>query len=97
MAEQPTGTCDIGVIGMAVMGQNLALNIESKGFTVAVFNRTTSRTEAFVKERAQGKNVVGALTLEDFVGALKRPRKAMLMVQAGAGTDAVIDALVAAA
>ncbi len=93
MAGQHTGTCDIGVIGMAVMGQNLALNIESKGFTVAVFNRTTSRTEAFVRERGQGKNVVGALTLEEFVDALKPPRKAMLMVQAGAGTDAVIDAL----
>jgi 6-phosphogluconate dehydrogenase len=93
MAGQHTGSCDIGVIGMAVMGQNLALNIESKGFTVAVFNRTTTRTEAFVKERAQGKNVVGALTIEDFVDALKPPRKAIILVQAGAAVDAVIDQL----
>ena len=93
MAKQQEETCDIGVIGMAVMGQNLALNMESKGFTVAVYNRTVARTQEFIKQRGQGKKVFGAESLEDFVRALKRPRRAMLMVQAGAPVDAVIDSL----
>ena len=82
---------EFGVVGMAVMGQNLALNAESKGFSVAVFNRTTSRMEAFVADRCQGKNVVGGTTPEAFVQALARPRKVMLMVKAGAPVDGMIE------
>ncbi|HET7558699.1 MAG TPA: NADP-dependent phosphogluconate dehydrogenase [Limnochordia bacterium] len=85
---------DIGVIGMAVMGQNLALNMESKGFTVSVFNRTTERTREFKAQRGQGKNVVATETLSDFVASLQRPRKAVILVKAGAAVDAVIDELV---
>ncbi len=80
-------TCDFGIIGMAVMGQNLALNVESKGFSVAVYNRTAARTEEFVSQRAQGKRIVGTYSIPDFVAALSRPRKMMLMVQAGQPVD----------
>jgi len=86
-------TQDFGLIGLAVMGQNLALNVESKGFSVAVYNRTTARTQEFMAERAQGKNFVGAETIEDFVAALSRPRKIMLMVKAGQPVDDFIDLL----
>ena len=86
--------CDIGLIGLAVMGENLVLNMESKGFRVAVFNRTTAVTEKFAEERAKGKNIVATRTLEEFVQALSRPRKAMIMVKAGAPVDAVIGQLV---
>src|SRR5438094_7003100 len=85
--------CDIGLIGLAVMGENLALNVESKGFTVAVFNRTTEVTEKFEAGRAKGKNIQATRTMEEFVGALKKPRKAMIMVKAGAPVDAVINQL----
>ena len=88
-----TNQCDIGIIGLAVMGENLALNMESKGFSVAVFNRTTEVTEKFASGRAKGKNIQPTRTIEDFVGALKRPRKAMIMVKAGAPVDAVIGQL----
>ncbi len=87
-------TCDIGLIGLAVMGENLVLNMESRGFHVAVFNRTTSVVEAFEAGRGKGKNFVFAKTLKDFVAALKRPRRAQIMVKAGAPVDAVIDQLV---
>jgi len=86
--------CDIGLIGLAVMGENLVLNMESKGFTVAVFNRTVDVTEKFAAGKAKGKNIVPARTMEEFVGALKRPRKAMIMVKAGGPVDAVINQLV---
>jgi len=86
--------CDIGLIGLAVMGENLVLNMESKGFTVAVFNRTTEVTEKFAAGRAKGKNIQPAGTLEEFVQSLSRPRKAMIMVKAGAPVDAVINQLV---
>jgi len=85
--------CDIGLIGLAVMGENLALNMESKGFSVAVFNRTTEVTEKFASGRGKGKNVQPTRTMEEFIGALKRPRKAMIMVKAGAPVDAVIGQL----
>jgi hypothetical protein len=81
---------DFGLIGLAVMGENLVLNMESRGFHVAVFNRTTSVVEAFEKARGKGKNFVFAKTLQEFVGALKRPRKAQIMVKAGAPVDAVL-------
>jgi 6-phosphogluconate dehydrogenase len=84
---------DFGLIGLAVMGQNLALNIESKGFSVAVYNRTTARTQEFMAERAKGKNFVGPEKLEDFVAALKRPRKIMLMVKAGQPVDDFVEQL----
>ena len=88
-----TGTqgADIGLVGLAVMGENLVLNMESHGFTVAVFNRTTSKVDAFVEGRAKGKKIIGTHTVEDLVGALKRPRKVMIMVKAGKAVDAVID------
>ncbi len=75
--------CDIGLIGLAVMGENLVLNMESKGFSVAVFNRTTEVTEKFAGGKAKGKNILPTRTIEEFVGALARPRKAMIMVKAG--------------
>ena len=89
-----TNQCDIGLIGLAVMGENLVLNMESKGFTVAVFNRTVEVTEKFAAGKASGKNIMPTRTMEEFVGALKRPRKAMIMVKAGAPVDAVIGQLV---
>jgi len=86
--------CDIGLIGLAVMGENLVLNMESKGFRVAVYNRTTEVTEKFAGARAKGKNILPTRSLEEFVGSLSRPRKAMIMVKAGAPVDAVINQLV---
>src|SRR5947207_1486339 len=88
-----TNQCDIGLIGLGVMGENLALNMESKGFSVAVFNRTTEVTEKFAVGRAKGKNIQPTRTMEEFVGALKKPRKAMIMVKAGSPVDAVIGQL----
>ncbi len=84
---------NIGVIGMAVMGSNLALNIESRGYTVAVYNRTAKRTEDFVRERGQGRKIVPTYSLSEFVEALERPRKIILMVKAGEPTDKMIEAL----
>src|SRR5690348_6232969 len=81
---------DIGLIGLAVMGENLVLNMESKGFSVAVFNRTTAVTEKFVATRGQGKNIIPTGTVEELVGALKRPRKVMMMIKAGKPVDQVI-------
>ncbi len=80
--------CPIGLIGLAVMGENLALNIEEKGFSVAVYNRTTRKTEEFI-ERNPGKRLAGCETMEDLVARLERPRRLILMVQAGAAVDAV--------
>ncbi|MEP6823153.1 MAG: NADP-dependent phosphogluconate dehydrogenase [Chthoniobacterales bacterium] len=88
-----TNQCDIGLIGLAVMGENLVLNMESKGFTVAVYNRTTAVTEKFAAGKAQRKNIVPTKTMEEFVGALSKPRKAMIMVKAGAPVDSVIGQL----
>ncbi|MFL6589519.1 MAG: NADP-dependent phosphogluconate dehydrogenase [Chthoniobacterales bacterium] len=88
-----TNQCDIGLIGLAVMGENLVLNMESKGFTVSVFNRTWEVTEKFAAGKAKGKNIQPARTMEEFVAALKRPRKAMIMVKAGGPVDAVIGQL----
>ncbi|THF71975.1 decarboxylating NADP(+)-dependent phosphogluconate dehydrogenase [Deinococcus sp. Arct2-2] len=82
---------DIGVIGLAVMGENLILNMASKGFTVAAFNRTVSKVTAFTGGRAKGLTIVGADSLEGFVALLKRPRKVMLMVKAGAAVDEFIN------
>ena len=85
---------DIGLIGLAVMGENLVMNMESKGFTVAVFNRTVSKVDAFVEGRAKGKNILGAHSIEELVSMLKKPRKIMMMVKAGQAVDAFIDLLI---
>ncbi|WP_243290165.1 NADP-dependent phosphogluconate dehydrogenase [Bacillus sp. FJAT-47783] len=82
----------IGVIGLAVMGKNLALNIESRGYTVSVYNRSSEKTEEMLKE-AKGKNVIGTYSIEEFVQSLETPRKILLMVKAGAPTDATIEQL----
>jgi len=84
---------DIGLIGLAVMGENLVLNMASHGFTVAVYNRTTSRVDSFLSGRAQGQPIVGAHTPEELVAQLKKPRRVMLMVQAGNAVDKVIENL----
>jgi len=89
MSEQ----CDFGLIGLAVMGENLALNVESRGFRVAVFNRTASVTDAFIHGRAAGKEFVGCHSLEELVASLSSPRKVMLMIKAGPAVDSVIDEL----
>ncbi|WP_053218421.1 NADP-dependent phosphogluconate dehydrogenase [Virgibacillus senegalensis] len=83
----------IGVIGLAVMGKNLALNIESRGYSVSVFNRSYEKTEDFLNNEAKGKNFVGSETIEEFVATLEKPRKILLMVKAGAATDATIESL----
>lgn len=83
----------IGVIGLAVMGKNLALNIESRGYHVAVYNRTAARTENFLNEEASGKNFKATHSIEEFVQSLETPRKVIMMVQAGKPTDMTIDNL----
>ncbi len=82
---------DIGVVGLAVMGENLILNMESKGFTVACYNRTVSKVDNFMEGRAKGKNIIGCRSVEEFVENLATPRKVMLMVKAGPAVDAFID------
>ncbi len=86
----PSPTADIGLIGLAVMGENLVLNMESHGYTCAVFNRDTTKVDAFVSGRGAGKKFVGAHDLKDFVASIKRPRKIMMMVKAGKAVDDVI-------
>ena len=85
---------DIGVVGLAVMGENLILNMESKGFTVACFNRTVSKVHDFVNGRGRGKQIVGCHSIADLAAALKRPRKVMLMVKAGAAVDDFIEQVI---
>ena len=85
---------DIGLIGLAVMGENLALNIESKGFSIAVFNRTVSKVDDLINGRAKGKNFIGAKSIEEFIDSLSRPRKIILLVKAGDPVDQFIDILV---
>ncbi|MGK9476091.1 decarboxylating NADP(+)-dependent phosphogluconate dehydrogenase [Melioribacter sp. OK-6-Me] len=85
---------DIGLIGLAVMGENLVLNMESHGFTVAVYNRTTSKVDDFINGRAKGKNIIGTHSLDELVASLKKPRKVMLMVKAGKAVDDFIEALI---
>ncbi|MEK3888704.1 NADP-dependent phosphogluconate dehydrogenase [Bacillus sp. FSL K6-3431] len=83
----------IGVVGLAVMGKNLAMNIESRGYSVSVYNRSSHRTEDMMQNEAKGKNVVASYSIEEFVNSLEKPRKILLMVQAGAPTDATIESL----
>src|SRR6516162_7937526 len=86
--------CDFGLIGLAVMGENLALNVESRGYSVAVFNRTTTKVDDFMNGRAKGKRFVGCHSMEEFVASLAAPRKVMLMVKAGPAVDEFIEHLV---
>jgi 6-phosphogluconate dehydrogenase len=91
MTEQ---LCDFGLIGLAVMGENLALNIESRGYKIAVYNRTTSVVDALMAGRAKGKKFVGCHSLEELVKSIAAPRKIMLMVKAGPAVDALIEQLI---
>jgi len=88
--KQATGTRHVGVIGLAVMGENLALNIERNGFKPVVYNRTAARTDEFMANGAKGKDIVAEYDVRSFVGALERPRRILMMVKAGAPVDAVI-------
>ena len=85
---------DLGLIGLAVMGENLVMNMESKGFTVAVYNRTVQKVTDFVEGRARGKKIIGTKSLEELVGSLSKPRKVMLMVKAGQPVGDSIDLLI---
>ncbi|WP_034345277.1 decarboxylating NADP(+)-dependent phosphogluconate dehydrogenase [Deinococcus misasensis] len=87
------GQSDIAVMGLAVMGENLILNMASKGFTVTAYNRSTDKVKAFMEGRAQGQSIVGAYSLQELVDSLKRPRKVMLMIKAGSAVDASIESL----
>src|ERR1700678_497781 len=87
----PEANCDIGLIGLAVMGQNLVLNMNDHGFKVAVFNRTVSKVDDFLADEAKGTEVVGAHSIEELTSLLKRPRRVMLMVKAGDTVDQMID------
>jgi len=78
---------DIGLIGLAVMGENLVLNMESKGYTVAVYNRTVEKVDKFINGRAGGKKIIGTHSIEEFVKSIKKPRKVMLLVKAGKAVD----------
>ena len=84
---------DIGLIGLAVMGENLVMNMESKGFTVSVYNRTVQKVTDFVNGRAKGKNIVGTSSLEELVASLAKPRKVMMMIKAGKAVDDMIEQL----
>jgi 6-phosphogluconate dehydrogenase len=85
---------DIGLIGLAVMGENLVLNMESKGFRVSVFNRSIQKVDDFLSGRASGKNIVGAHSIKELVGTLERPRKVMIMIKAGDAVDEMINTLI---
>src|SRR2546423_13719870 len=86
---------DIALIGLAVMGQNLILNMNDNGFTVVAFNRTVSKVDDFLNKEAKGTQVVGAHSLEEMAGLLKKPRRVMLMVKAGTAVDEFIENLLA--
>lgn len=85
---------DIGLIGLAVMGENLVMNMESKGFSVSVYNRTQQRVIDFINGRAKGKRITGTFSLEELVGSLRRPRIVMMMIKAGSAVDDMIDRLI---
>jgi len=85
---------DIGLVGLAVMGENLVMNMESKGFTVAVYNRTADKVKNFVEGRAAGKNIIGTYSLQELADNLAKPRKVMLMVKAGQAVDNIIEQLI---
>ncbi|MBQ2050355.1 MAG: NADP-dependent phosphogluconate dehydrogenase, partial [Spirochaetales bacterium] len=84
---------DIGLIGLAVMGENLVMNMESKGFTVAVYNRTVEKVDNFTNGRAKGKNIIGCHSVQELADNLQRPRKVLLLVKAGQAVDDFIEKL----
>lgn len=84
---------DIGLVGLAVMGENLVMNMESKGFTVAVYNRTSDKVKHFTEGRGAGKNIIGTYSLEELAASLEKPRKIMMMVKAGQAVDELIESL----
>src|SRR5438128_5220549 len=88
-----TASCDIGLIGLAVMGQNLVLNMNDHGYRVAVFNRTVSKVDEFIQHEAAGTHVVGTHSIPELVEVLKKPRRVMLMVKAGDTVDHMIELL----
>src|SRR3954468_24427970 len=88
-----TDTCDIGLIGLAVMGQNLVLNMNDHGYKVAVFNRTTSKVDEFLADEAKGTSIVGTHSIPEFIAALKRPRRVMMLVKAGQAVDDTIESI----
>jgi 6-phosphogluconate dehydrogenase len=88
-----SGTADIGLIGLAVMGQNLVLNMNDHGYTVAVYNRTTSKVDDFLAQEAKGTKIIGTHSLEELVASLKRPRRVFILVKAGPAVDALIESL----
>ena len=85
---------DIALIGLAVMGQNLVMNMAENGYTVAVYNRTTSVVDDFIGGSAKGMSIIGAHTLKELVATIKRPRRVMLLVKAGKPVDDLIDSLI---
>ena len=85
---------DIGLIGLAVMGENLVMNMESRGFTVSVYNRTSQKVTDFVNGRAKGKNIRGTYSLAELVSTLRKPRRVMLMIKAGKPVDDMIEQLI---
>ena len=85
---------DIGLIGLAVMGENLVLNMESKGFTVAVFNRSVEKVDKFITGRGANKNFIGAHSVKELCDSLERPRKVMMLVKAGQAVDDFIEQLI---
>nr|HPM11125.1 NAD(P)-binding domain-containing protein [Paludibacter sp.] len=85
---------DIGLIGLAVMGENLVLNMESKGYTVAVFNRTVEKVDKFIEGRGAGKNFIGTRSIKELCESLKKPRKVMMLVKAGKPVDDFIEQLI---
>src|SRR5689334_9419020 len=87
----PNANCDIGLIGLAVMGQNLVLNMNDHGYRVAVFNRTVSKVDEFIQNEAKGTQVIGAHSIQELIQSLKKPRRVMLMVKAGDTVDQMID------
>ena len=92
--DNMSAQADIGLIGLAVMGQNLVLNMDDHGFTVAVYNRTTSKVDDFINGEAKGRNIIGTHSIEELIDALKPPRRVMLMVRAGSAVDAIIEQLI---
>ncbi|HHU13944.1 MAG: decarboxylating NADP(+)-dependent phosphogluconate dehydrogenase [Kiritimatiellae bacterium] len=92
MAKKVT-KADIGLIGLAVMGENLILNMESKGYTVACYNRTVEKVDAFINGRGAGKRLIGCRSMQELADSLKKPRRVMIMVKAGAPVDQTIEAL----
>jgi 6-phosphogluconate dehydrogenase len=85
---------DIGLIGLAVMGENLVLNMESKGFQVSVYNRSSQKVDEFLSARAKGKKIIGTHSIKELVGSLATPRKVMLMIKAGSAVDEMIETLI---